>query len=175
MSNRIFYDKYAKDKNNIERLRNLTIEKDLKYSTENYDKRHNGNIQSNNSFNEQISNEQIEETVKEPFDMNSYKRKYYLKNKDTIRNNAKRCEMLKRHAIKKEIYKYEPKFDVIDLRRRRSILNEILICHFNIRLIYIDTSYNDFVDEFNEVCDVENDFDNVNFIDDKQDETTDSE
>ena len=153
MSNRIFYSKYAyskyaEDKNNLSQLRNR-----VNCSLENDEKNDNVNIQL--------------EPVKKTFCMNTYKRAYYLKNKEIIVANAKRCEKLKRHAIKKQIYIYEPKFDSIDLRSRRSVLNEILICHFDVRLIYIWTSYNDFVDKFNSICDKENDFDSSNFIDDK--------
>ncbi len=60
---------------------------------------------------------------------------------------------MSKKPIKKEILEYEPNFTNNKINTRRSILNAILICVYDIRLIYNECTYNDFVDKFNEVCD----------------------
>ncbi len=87
-----------------------------------------------------------------PFDINTYKLAYYHRNKDRLNRLAKRREVLKRHPINEKILEYEPLFSSIALNGRRGILNEILITTYGITLIYNLSSYDDFVDAFNAVC-----------------------
>ena len=118
MSNRIFYSKYAEDKNNLSQLRNRVKLNDPNCSLENNEKNDNVNTQL--------------EPVKKTFCMNTYKRAYYLKNKEIIIANAKRCEKLKRNAIKKFPQMKQAKkikniqfIEVDDLTQFRSILKNL--------------------------------------------------
>lgn len=93
-----------------------------------------------------------EQTINATEDMNKYKREYYHTNKETIKRQIRRRTLLSRQSIKKEILDYEPNFNNYKVNSRRSMINQILICVYDIRLIYCDSSYNDFVNKFNEVC-----------------------
>ena len=94
----------------------------------------------------------MQDFVNNKYDTNTYKKAYYQCNKAKLNRLSKRRRVLKRHPINIKIIDYEPNFSCVKLNTRRGILNEILITTFCIHLIYNLSTYDDFVDAFNDVC-----------------------
>ncbi len=80
---------------------------------------------------------------------------YYKRNKQAIKDGIKYKASLRDIKIHNSILDYDTDYFKRSKSSRRSLLHNILIGEFDINLPYLNTSYNDFVNKYNDQYEIE--------------------